>query len=213
MKNKYKEYWKFKVELKENNSFINSIIINNCLDLINLCKEYCFSRNNSSNKKKIIKYINKSFGTIYTNNKIKRIAIEYNNRTIYRGRTYYNANMELYISIYSIRIKKFKKIRKANKFIRFRKKFMNNNWYNYITYDNYPSQNIYLDPIMDNLEINIITEIKYPNHIYMDDKNNLYRNTNIKSGNNKEPNKIQFGDNIYSLQFDINSNRNSSNGK
>ena len=50
-----------------------------------------------------------------------------------------------------------------------------NNWNNFITYENYPSNNIFLDPILDNFEINIITDINHPNYINKsnDSKDNL----------------------------------------
>lgn len=163
IKNKYREKWKFKIELKDNNKY-KIKFIRNCLGIIYLCKDHCFGINIKSNKRKIIKYINKTFGTNYCNNKIKRIIINYNNKIIYISRTYYNANKETNISINTIKFKKLRKIKEINILEKFKRDFLYNNiWSNYITNEKYLSNTIILDPIMDKFEINIITNINCPN--------------------------------------------------
>lgn len=96
--------------------------------------------------------------------KIKRNIIRYNNKTIYKSRTYNKINKELEINIKSINFMKFRRIRKIKQFIIFKRKFSNNNnWNCFIDNDIHPSNNIFLDPIMDKIEIKFIN-INMPNN-------------------------------------------------
>ena len=136
------------------------------LGIIHLCKDYCFGTNVKTNKTNIVKYINKIFGTNYCNNKIKRIIINYHNKVIYKSRKYYKANEEINISINTIKFKRLKKIKKINKLEKLKRNLLYNNaWSNFITNDEYLSNIIILDPIMDKFEINIITNINVPNNV------------------------------------------------
>ena len=169
IKNKYKEIWKYKIELRENNRKKIKISYN-CLEIINLCKDYCFGVNVKTNKTNIIKYINKNFGTNYHNNEIKRIIIRYNNRIIYKSRAFYKTNKDINIKINTIKFKKLKKIKKIKELDKFKRNLLyNNNWRNFITNENYLSNTIIPDPIIDKFEINIIANINGPN--YIKDKN------------------------------------------
>jgi len=170
IKNKYKEKWKFKIVLRDNNNKYKVKFINNCLGIIYLCKDYCYGINIKTNKMNIIRYINKIFGTNYCNNKIKRIIIIHHNKVIYKSRIYYKANKEISISINTIKFKKLKKIKKINKLEKLKRNLLYNNvWSNFITNEKYISETIILDPIIDKFEINIITNINGPNNII--DKN------------------------------------------
>lgn len=165
IKNNYREKWKFKMELRDNDD--NKVkLIDNCLGIIHLCENYCFGINVKTNKINMVKYINKIFGTNYCNNKIKRIIINYHNKVIYKSRTYYNANKEINISINTIKLKKLKKIKKINKLGKLKRNLLYNNvWSNFITNEKYLSNTIILDPITDKFEINIIANINSPNSI------------------------------------------------
>ena len=72
IKNKYREKWKFKIELRDNNKY-KIKFIHNCLGIIYLCKDHCVGINIKSNKRSIIKYINKIFGTNYAIIKSKEL--------------------------------------------------------------------------------------------------------------------------------------------
>lgn len=171
IKNKYKEKWKFKIELRDNNKYKVKFIYN-CLGIIHLCKNYCFGVNVKTNKTNIVKYINKTFGTNYYNNKIKRIIIKYHNKIIYKSRKYYKAYKEIYISINTIKLKKLKKIKRINKLEKLKRDLLYNNaWRNFITNEKYLSNIIILDPIIDKIEINIITDINGPNNVMDKDRN------------------------------------------
>ena len=103
------------------------------------------------------------FRTNYYYNKIKSIIIRYNNKLIYKSKACNKINNELEINIKNINSKKFRKIKKT-KFIIFKRKFLNNdNWFNFIENDIY-QVNIFLDPIMDRIEINIIDVVDKPNN-------------------------------------------------
>ena len=170
IKNKYREKWKFKIVLRDNNNKYNAKFIYNCLGIIYLCRDYCFGINMKTNKTNIIRYINKIFGTNYCNNKIKRIIITYHNKVIYKSRIYYKANKEISININSIKFKKLKKIKKINKWEKLKRNLLYNNvWSNFITNEKYISETIILDPIIDKFDINIITNINGPNNVI--DKN------------------------------------------
>lgn len=105
IKKEYKEIWKYKIKLKEkdNISYTHGItkqkIINNCLEVIYLCRNYYFNINRKRIKTNIIRFINKLSKTNYINNKIRRITIKYNNKITYKARSYNNANIELNIEI------------------------------------------------------------------------------------------------------------------
>ena len=105
IKKEYKEIWKYKIKLKEedNISYTHGITkqktINNCLEVIYLCKNYYFNINRKRSKTNIIRFINKLSKTNYINNKIRRITIKYNNKITYKARSYNNANIELNIEI------------------------------------------------------------------------------------------------------------------
>ena len=171
IKNKYKEKWKFKIELRDNNKYKVKFIYN-CLGIIHLCKDYCFGVNVKTNKTNMVKYINKTFGTNYYNNEIKRIIIKYHNKIIYKSRKYYKANKEIYISINTIKLKKLKKIKRINKLEKLKRDLLYNNaWCNFITNEKYLSNIIILDPIIDKIEINIITDINGPNNVIDKDCN------------------------------------------
>ena len=167
--NKYNEFLKYKIELRENNRKKIKIRYN-CLEIINLCKDYCFGINVKTNKTNIIKYINKNFGTDYCNNEIKRIIIRYQDRIIYKSRAFYKANKDININIKIIKFKKLKKIKKINELDKFKRDLLyNNKWINFITNEKYLSNTIILNSIIDKFEINIIANIDGPN--YIKDKN------------------------------------------
>lgn len=166
IKNEYSEKLKFKIVLRDNNNKYKVKFIYNCLEIIYLCKDYCYRTNIKTNKMNIIRYINKTFGTNYCNNKIKRIIIIYHNKVIYKSRIYYKANKEINISINTIKFKKLKKIKKINKLEKLKRNLLYNNvWSNFITNEKYISETIILDPIIDKFEINIITNINGPNNV------------------------------------------------
>lgn len=179
---KNRELWRYKIILKEKGNISNNSkktrIINNCLKLILLCRNYYFNIKKKRIKTDIIRYINKLFKTNYINNNIKRIIIKYNNKTIYKTRSYNKAKIELNININNIKYKKFKKIKKIKELDKFKQLKRNlidkGNWYSFITNENYPDKVILLDPIMDNLEINIITDINNLN-------NNVNNSAKIKT--------------------------------
>lgn len=165
-KNKYKEFQKYKIILKEernndkNNNKIKVKITNNCLGILYSCKNYYFNINKKRIKTDLIKHINKIFKTNYTNNRIVKIIIKYNNKIILKTRSYKKANIVLKMNISNIIYKKFRKIKKLTKFGKFKRNLIDNrNWNNFIINENYPDNIILLDPIMDDLEINIITDI------------------------------------------------------
>ena len=192
---------KFKIILKEtnNNNYNESAIIrNNSLDIIYLCYEYYFGKNKRYIKKNIVKCINKIFRTNYNYNKIKRITIKYNNKSIYKSRAYNKINNELEINIKSINFKKFKKIKKTNRFIKLKRKFLNNsNWFNFIENDLYQSGNIFLDPIMDRIEINIINVVDKPSNT--GNKYIHYKNKDIKLCLNEDNTLIASQSNLENL--------------
>ena len=191
IKNKYKEKWKFKIVLRDNNNKYKVKFINNCLGIIYLCKDYCYGINIKTNKKNIIRYINKIFGTNYCNNKIKRIIILYHNKVIYKSRIYYKANKAISISINAIKFKKLKKIKKINILEKLKRNLLYNNvWSDFITNEKYISETIILDPIIDKFEFNIITNIKGPNN-NVDNNDDLveYQKNNSKCNIIKEKSK------------------------
>lgn len=164
IKNKYKEIWKYKIILKEegNNNNTKVKITNNCLGVLYPCKNYYFNINKKRIKTDLIKYINKIFKTNYINNEIERIIIKYNNKIIFKTRSNKKANNVLKLNINSTKCKKFKIIKKLTKLGIFKRNFIDNrNWNSFITNENHPDNIILLDPIMDDLEINIITDINY----------------------------------------------------
>lgn len=191
MKVKYKGKvnWKFKIILKEiNNNGYNKLVVikNNCLNFFHLCYEYYFSSNKRYIKENMVKCINKIFKMDYIYNKIKRINIRYNNKTIYMSRTYNKVNKELEINIKNINYKKFRRIKKINKYISFKRKFLNNNWNNFIENDIYPPNNIFLDPIMDKIEINILDTIEKPNNFSNRCNHPKDIDINLNSNNNDD---------------------------
>ena len=66
------------------------------------------------------------------------------------------------MNITSIKCKKFRKIKKPIKLGKLKRNLIDNgNWNSFITNENYSDNIILLDPIMDNLETNIITDINH----------------------------------------------------
>lgn len=190
-KNRDKINWKFKITLKEinNNSYNKLVAIkNNCLSIFYLCNEYYFGSNKRYIKENMVKCINKIFRMDYIYNKIKRIYIRYNNKIIYKSRAYNKVNKELEINIKNINYKKFRRIKKTNKFISFKRKFLNNNWNNFIENDIYPSNYIFLDPIMDKIEINILDIIEKPNNFR--NRCNYQKDIDINLNSNINDNNI-----------------------
>lgn len=202
VKNKGKVNWKFKITLKEfnNNSYNKLIVIkNNCLSIFYLCYEYYFGSNKRYIKENMVKCINKIFRMDYIYNKIKSINIRYNNKIIYKSRAYNKVNKELEINIKNINYKKFRRIKKTNKFISFKRKFLNNNWNNFIENDTYPSNNIFLDPIMDKIEINILDIIEKPNNF----RNRCnHQNIDINLNSNINDNKILVDADLINVDKD-----------
>lgn len=83
-----------------------------------------------------------------------------------------------------------------NKFMEFKKEFLNvKNLNNFIINDIYPFNNIYLDPIMDNIAINIINEVNNFNNGNIEIILNYNYEGNLKLNTMYDGNRVKSIDN------------------